>query len=274
MTLQRRVLLWLTAVTLGIWLIALSVSYYFASYEINELYDTQQIRLAQQTLISAAHIDAAQPIDDVRIPSSGSGNYAPEDLLVGVWTGKGFPLTPTDVEGSIAYQAQAQGFEVQQINGTDWRIYFLSDPDHDRVVAVGQLMEERTEVLIQLLGAYMVPWVLSLPITIAGIAFAVNRAFRPLRQLSADIKDRNAADLHEIPTEGVPADVAPLIDSMNSLFGRITNTLNQERSDQHHHCPPDAHGRSVAVLVGGRGRSGQTCAGTHPLASRDRKRAQ
>ena len=50
MTLQRRLLLLLLVAVPAIWVIAASVSIAGAWHEINELFDTEQVRLAQQVM--------------------------------------------------------------------------------------------------------------------------------------------------------------------------------------------------------------------------------
>jgi len=56
MTLQRRLIIAVLLAAPFAWLITIAGTYWRASHEINELYDTDMLRLAQQTLAISALI--------------------------------------------------------------------------------------------------------------------------------------------------------------------------------------------------------------------------
>jgi len=52
---------------------------------------------------------------------------------------------------------------------------------------------------------------------------------RPLEQLTADIHQRQPKTLEPISEEGVPLEVAPLVQALNQLFGRLGEALERQR---------------------------------------------
>jgi two-component system sensor histidine kinase QseC len=84
-------------------------------------------------------------------------------------------------------------------------------------------------VLEGLLAGQLLPWALMLPVLLAAMWLVVRHALRPVRSLAEDIGARGADDLHPVSVEGLPAELAPLVQATNRLFGRIRKTLEQER---------------------------------------------
>jgi hypothetical protein len=102
-SIQRRLLLYLLLGAPVVWAVALLISADRARDEVNELFDTEIIRLARQvqvTLSGLASSGAAAP--GVELPASASGGEADlRDLAIAVWNAEG-RLVLTDREGAQA----------------------------------------------------------------------------------------------------------------------------------------------------------------------------
>lgn len=229
MTVQRRLLIWLTLIAAAVWVVALLGSYWFARAEVDELFDTRQLTLAAQVLAQLPGNGQSADRAVAALTDADKGAAEPEDIIIAVWNRNGEPLFPGAAEHKLSFNWNRNGFVTESIAGEDWRVFYLRGRNPERLIAVAQTLEERTEVLWELLGAELFPFLATLPILVAGIALAVHRSFAPLRGLAAGLKRRTADDLEPIPTTDVPKDVAPLIESLNSLFGRIQSAMEYER---------------------------------------------
>ena len=228
MTLQRRLLVLLLAGAPLAWALAVGFALWRAHLEINELFDTQQVRLAQQVaaLLPAAQLDG-QP-RQAPVPLAGGGAAELEDLSIAVWNGRG-ELLLADREGSaLPFDAAAEGFVDLRIGDAPWRVYYLRGTGPWRV-AVGQATEERGEVLRDLLAGQLLPWLLMLPVLLAVIAASVRRGLRPVREIAREVQQRRADSLAPLPIASAPAELQPLLSSMNDLFARIERALEHER---------------------------------------------
>jgi two-component system sensor histidine kinase QseC len=239
MTLQRRLLLLLLIAVPLIWAIAVVTSLLRARHEVNELFDTDQIRLAQQVLALVEHwgdsegeppaTGAVLPRVDTTSGMGGQGAAELQDLSIAVWTADG-RLRYADGEGAqLPLRRGGTGFGNVAIGGEPWRIFYLASGDAGWLVAVGQAEEERDEVMQGLLAGQLLPWILMLPVLLIAMAIVVRHALRPVRTLAADLAARGADDLHPIATEGLPAELGPLAGAMNRLFDQIRQTLEHER---------------------------------------------
>lgn len=235
MTLQKRMLLALLLSAPLVWGLALLFSIDRARHEINELFDTELIRLARQvqSTLPAASLEVIEPP-----PSAEPGGQAPlqgdaelEDLSIAVWDAKG-RLLLVDREGvNLPYRPDASGFTNLRFDGVaePWRGYYLQSASGEWLIAVGQNLDEREELVRNLIAGQILPWVLTLPLLMLVMGYAVRRALKPVRELSHEIESRAADDLKPLPSGEVPTELQPLVTAMNALLARIGDTLDRER---------------------------------------------
>jgi two-component system sensor histidine kinase QseC len=231
MTLRRRLLILLLAAAPLAWLTTLLLTVLIARREINELFDTQQVRLAQQVLVmlpaDPAQLAAAAPERQPFLAGS-HGDAELEDMAIAVSSGDG-RLLLTDREGARLPLQAAPGFIDAQVGSEPWRVFTLASADGRWRVVVGQASEERDELLWDLLASQALPGLLALPLLVLAVAWAVRRALLPLDTLSADLQGRTAADLEPLDAAAAPGELQPLLAAMNALLARIEQALAHER---------------------------------------------
>lgn len=239
MTLQRRVLLLLLVTAPLVWAAALAFSLHHARSEINELFDTELIRLARQvqaTLPTASlrAIDSladaassAQSTPALKIANSGEADL--DTLSIAVWDREGHLLL-SDREGvMLPRRPDASGFTELALGTGAWRAYYLQSASGQWVVAAGQSLHERDELMWGLVGGQLIPWVLTLPVLMLVIVAAVRQALKPVTELASEIGARPASDLRPLSDATLPSDLKPLVRAMNTLFARISTALERER---------------------------------------------
>ncbi len=231
MTLQRRVMLFLLLSAPLVWGAGLLFGLNRARFEIDELFDTQQVRLARQVL-STLPSAALGSLGAARLPptdADSSGLAEPDSLAIAVWNRQG-QLLLTDSEGIyLPFRAEGQGFVNLDIDGEGWRSYYLRTPKGEWLVAVGQEREERDELVRTLLAGQVVPWVLTLPLLLLAMAAAVRQALKPVRELAQTLERRSSDDLQPLPPQDVPGDLLPLVTAMNGMLRRVELTMEHER---------------------------------------------
>ena len=227
MSLQRR-LLWVLLISAPlVWSLAAWVSADRARHEIDELFDTEIIRLARKVQATSNGATAPPPPGAPAADTRGGADL--NDLAIAVWDGQGQPLL-LDREGSqLPYRAQAAGFVEVQIGREDWRVYYLQSADGQRLVAAGQRLQERDEVVLNFVASQLLPWLLVLPALLASMLWGLRRVLAPVRALTAELQARGPEDLRAVHPDRVPTDLQPLVTAMNGLFARIESTLARER---------------------------------------------
>ncbi|MGB7184798.1 MAG: ATP-binding protein [Burkholderiaceae bacterium] len=246
MTVQRRLIVALLILVPLVWMLATAVSYVKTRHEVDELFDTQQVRLARQVLTSLGDSasdrrtdhptsppETTKPLDAKQAPTVSSasriGEADLEDMAIVVWDKSGRLITRANAVFDIPFPVGSNGFHTLESAGLRWSVYYLIPEAGNRVVAIGSRQDERHEILNGFLLSNTVPWLFALPLLIFAVMFVVRQAFEPLRRLSTEIQNRSADSLEHVPLATVPADVQPLVASMNGLFDKMQVAIDNER---------------------------------------------
>jgi two-component system, OmpR family, sensor histidine kinase QseC len=230
MSLQRRLLVYLLLCAPLVWGLALVVSADRARHEVNELFDSEIIRLARQVQSTVVGVQVGAPVGgSAPWPLEGSGEADLRDLAVAVWDAKGNRRL-VDREGvQLPRRADASGFVELVLDADRWRVYYLQSPTGEWLVAAGQREHERDELVWNLTTSQLLPWLAVLPLLLAAMAWAVRQALAPVRQIAAELHGRGPDALQPMAEGQAPAELRPLLQAMNGLFGRIEATLARER---------------------------------------------
>ncbi|CAL1239689.1 ATP-binding protein [Candidatus Methylocalor cossyra] len=75
----------------------------------------------------------------------------------------------------------------------------------------------------------LAPIAIGLPLLGLALALAIGQGLKPLLEVSRQVARCDAQRLAPLPSRDVPAEIKPLIDQLNGLFGRIAESLANER---------------------------------------------
>lgn len=121
------------------------------------------------------------------------------------------------------------GFETTRIGDHSLRAYAVEDRSHAFVVQVAENVEDRTVEVVSVTLRYL--WFLLVPFV---LLFAVTRllllrAMRSISGIAAQLTMRNPMDVSRLQVDRPPAEVLPILRSMDTLFERMGQALNAER---------------------------------------------
>jgi len=233
-TLRRRLMRLVLLATPALWGLSMLLSFLIAHQEIDELFDAELVRVAQQMAGAlpdegaAAGVAASVPLASRR-PATHDGGSEVKDLLVVVWdrTGNRLPVAGRGAS-LLPHRPGLRGFVDLELRRRDWRAFYLPTEGQGQV-AVAQRVDERRELVRNLAIGPLVPWLLALPLLLLALALGLERVLRPLRRLSAELDGRAADDLRPLDARGLPADLCPLVAATNSQFARVATLLERER---------------------------------------------
>lgn len=232
MTLQRRLIFAVLIAAPVVWLLTIGLTYVRARHEINELYDTDMVRMALQMHSVVPLVDVAAAPSRTRLPQLVEGDQGDAglgDLAIAAWLPDGKSLH-IDPEGDLLPRAPGvKGFTDVTINKKAWRLYYLDDPDTGWRVCVGQQIGERNELILSYIAAQVLPWAAGLPVLIGLLIWFMRRALAPVRALSSDIEGRAPDDRRPLSLEAVPGELVPLVHAMNRLLARVSDSIEHER---------------------------------------------
>ncbi|MDL2210794.1 two-component system sensor histidine kinase QseC [Desulfovibrio sp. OttesenSCG-928-O18] len=219
------------------WLLAALMAWKECRDYADEFFDTQQILFAKRL----ATADFGSLTD--RLPSTRSalrenkdaqrGKFEDDALCFAVFTAAGDRLLTDGENGDdIIFAKNTHGFVNTTIYGSNdpWRIVWLTSPDGRYVVAVGQEVDYRDDLALDMLMEQIFPWAMLMPVLLLGMFWMLSRELAPLRGVAQNLETRAPEDTGTLETAGVPSEVRPLVTALNSLFARIGDMLARERA--------------------------------------------
>lgn len=224
-SLGRRLLGWLLAGTTVGWAAAIGLSYVDAHHEIDELFDAQMVQQAQTLLALAAEYDDD---DDVARLDLRGHRYL-TSFVFQLWDGEGRLLLRSANTGQAPLTRRAGFSEAAGAGGSGWRYYSQWDTQHELRAIVGEAHAVREDLSGQVAQRLLLPALSSIPLLGAWIWFVTWRGLRPLGQIADALGQRDADRLEPLRPPLAPVEVKPLIDALDSLFGRLARSLEQER---------------------------------------------
>lgn len=97
-------------------------------------------------------------------------------------------------------------------------------------ITVAEPLDHRASVAREIQMGLGLPLLVVLPMALLAIVLAVRASLAPLRQFRDRLSARGARDLSPVASEGLPSEIAPLADTVNSLLGRLETAFAAERS--------------------------------------------
>jgi two-component system, OmpR family, sensor histidine kinase TctE len=97
------------------------------------------------------------------------------------------------------------------------------------LIQVAETREKRSRLAAEIVKGVLLPQFIILPLAVLLVWLALIRGIRPLHQLEERIRARRSDDLSPIDNQEVPAEVAPLVNSVNELFARERQSLSAQK---------------------------------------------
>lgn len=236
MSLKQRLIVYFLCVAGITWGISASLALMESREQIDEFFDTYQLALARQlstanwkdVTINTQKI-ANKVIDDLK----NDGDEDDEALGFAVFDANGKMIFHDNEKGRFfEYNADASGFIVQELGKKQkkWRIVWVKSIDGRYRIAVGQEVNYRNDVAMDMIEETILPWGIGLFILLLMCVWFIYKEFRPLQKIAKDFDNRLPDDLSELEYQNVPSEVKPLIGAINGLFLKISKMIERERS--------------------------------------------
>lgn len=223
-SLRRRLFLVLMTATGLIWLCAVGWIYLSSRSELEHVLDA---RLQEAARMVHSLVDGGSLATSPPAPFSESGYE--RQLSCQIWSLDGQLLARSSGAPEEALSGSAQGFSSRVVNGEDWRVYTITDAQKNVRVMVGDRVGLRARLVRDLITGLLGPALLIAPLLAALIWASLARGLRPLSRLAGEIATRDGDDMRPVASADAPSEVRPLLDALNSLFGKVEAARRHER---------------------------------------------
>ena len=149
------------------------------------------------------------------------------DVVVQIWTMRGTIAYLSDPSNPVPDRA-TPGFTDMDAKGRRWRVYALAG--EDRVIQVAQPFEQRRDLAARAALRSLLPLLAFAPVMAILIWWLVGRSLSTLTHLSNELRQRDAASLNQVSVGDVPAEISPLVSSLNMLLDKLKRALASQRA--------------------------------------------
>jgi two-component system sensor histidine kinase QseC len=224
LSLQTRLLILVLGLVGLVWVAVAVSTWYDTEHELDELLDAH--------LSQAASLLVTRSLDDLEgdnLPAPPSLHKYQARVAFQVWHQGRLVVRSANAPDSPLGHATAPGLSRRRVSGADWVVLTTPGREPGMLVCVGELESARRHIQLASLRSVVWPMVLALPLLALGIWWSVRASVRPLNALGRGVASRHARDLEPLSAAGVPPEVRPLVEALNTLFGRIAALLASER---------------------------------------------
>ena len=222
-SIKRFLLIYITLSILVIYALISFASYWVSKEELDELYDANLQQVA--SAIAAQHLAIQDVTHLYRNNQVGSGAKieAEEEFYVRVLAKDGAVLYVSHPEAKVPLP-KSLGLSTQRFQNKQWRFYVVKAKEE--TIQVAQSLRLRKNTIKETAYSLMASQLLFIPILVLLIFYAIRKALSPLSVLSNEIKQRDTADLNPFADDNVPAEVKPLVQSLNLFMGKVSTMVD------------------------------------------------
>ncbi len=240
-SLRRRLLITLLSITAVIWLFSAWLNYSDTRHEIGELFDAQMAQTARTLLSVAGHelselSDTRRFVGNTHIHFSGdtrfsaAGHEYEHKMSYQLWQEPEHTLMMRSFNApETPLNTLENGYSTQIIDGEEWRVFSLLDPEDGFMVKIGEALAIRDELTETVALRIGLPILFLLPLMALLLLLGVNQTLRPLNILARSVSNRSPSSLEAVDDRDAPCEIMPLVEALNRLFLRLSRAFESER---------------------------------------------
>jgi two-component system sensor histidine kinase TctE len=228
---------WMLGPFVVLWPATVLVTYLAAGVIADQTYD-RELRDMVRAVGEEARIGFADGNEGPALPALNALRNDPVDrLFVNVIDARGNTIAgDTDLpkpiaadpppDATIRFREAALGKELLRIA---YGFVPALEGGDSLLVQVGEPIRRRHQLVNDVTWLVMGVIAVLVPLTVALVWFGLRRGLHPLQLLRERVDRRRPDDLSPIPPEEVPAEVAPLVNTLNSQLERVRRNLEAQR---------------------------------------------
>lgn len=190
-------------------------------HETDELFDyqMQQVAFSLRPAVQGAELTVADVLKD-------NDNDEDDEFLVQIWTANGKQSFHSNDRTQLLGRT-AEGFTEVMLHGTLFRVFALSSGD--QLIQVAQEAGVRNRIAATLAFRTVAPMLLTVPVLMFLVWQVVQAALAPIERIRAQLSARRGNQLQSLSPEGLPSEVVPFVDEVNSHYARVNSTFESQR---------------------------------------------
>jgi two-component system sensor histidine kinase QseC len=150
------------------------------------------------------------------------------DLSFQIWNGSQLLAASANAPDQ-PLQNFSPGFGYTNFDGYRWRTFTHFETPLDRWVIIAERTDLRFVLAENVVLQSIQPLLLGIPLVTLLIWVIVNHGLRPLRQLSTELKNKEANDLSSLLSAGFHVELDQVFESINGFIQRLNRVMEREK---------------------------------------------
>ena len=218
---------------LFVWLGSTLVAWWQVRHDVNKVFDAQQVLFAERLAtsdLSTIFFESSTTLNK-NSQSALKKSYDDDALAFAIFSETGKLLFSDGRNGKDFIFNNKTGFHNSHTYDDDdnWRIFWRTAANGKLIIAVGQELDYREDLIEEMIFGQMWIWFASLPILIIVLGWLIHKELRSIKRLSQEVQTRKSGDVSLLNTEGLPVEILPLVKNLNQFFDRTSAMLQRER---------------------------------------------
>ena len=207
-----------------VWLATAIYSYFDTRHEINRLLDAHLAQSASMIVAQVGH-----ELEEIDLEHAPALHERTHRVAFQIWERGAILRLHSANAPQQRLSPREEGFSGVAIDGKRWRVFSAWDGERRFLVQVGERDEARREIAAGVARNLLVPLAFALPALGLLAWLGIARALKPLRALGMQVERRKPDNLVALAATDAPAEVVPLVRSLNALFERVGRMVEHER---------------------------------------------
>lgn len=214
-----------------------AVGYFLTMEEVDELFEARLAQSARTISGLVAEGGAIAPDEVIEIaswqedygsPPAVRGHRYETQVGFQYWTSASALALATTNFRDVPLDAAPAGYADIHIGKRHWRVFTLLDAN-GHWIRVGERYDSRREIGRAMAIEAVAPFMIGLPLLALVVGWAVRRGLEPMGELADRLASRKADSIEPVGVRDLPAEMVPVVASLNELLARLGAALEQER---------------------------------------------
>lgn len=228
-SIRRRLLFSLLGLFILGWFVAVAATYVQSRHEIEKLFDAQLERSAKVRVMLWVVANTLGDIEDVKDYEGELARSGRREKGLAFQVRRRTQELFHTPESPHFITPDKPGFSNQVLDGREWRVYTVFQPEESLTVQAGEPYAIRRQLVYEITRNALYPLLLAIPLLAAMIWLGVGGGLRPLKKVSSQVAERSPSHLHPLETKNVPVEIRIFVDELNTLLFRLREAFETER---------------------------------------------
>ena len=193
------------------------------------VYGYRSSMAAAQALLDTQLADTIALIQTMQPSKNAVVNEPSDRLAFQIWTADGVLVQRSANSSENPITRLEDGYRDENFSSNRWRVLSRFDAEKNQWILVAEPIDIRIELADSIILKSILPIIVGLPLIVLIVWLVVGNGLSLIQKLARELGTKRADDLSLLSTANPPVELAPVVDAVNDLLRRLTESVKRER---------------------------------------------